>query len=67
MQEEVEALHKNQTWKLVLLPPRRKTIINKWIYKIKRITMTKWSGIMQDWWLKDMLINKVLISTRFFL
>ena len=27
MQEEVEALHKNQTWKLVLLPPGRK---KKW-------------------------------------
>ena len=36
MQEEVEALHKNQTWKLMLLPPRRKTIGNKWVYKIKR-------------------------------
>ena len=36
MQKEVEALHKNQTWKLMSLPPRRKTIGNKQIYKIKR-------------------------------
>ena len=35
MQEEVEALHKNQTWELMPLPPRRKTIGNKWAYKIK--------------------------------
>ena len=36
MQEDVEALHKNQIWKLVLLPPgKKKTIGNKWVYKIK--------------------------------
>ena len=29
MQEEVENLHKNQTWKLVSLPHRRKTIGKK--------------------------------------
>ncbi|XP_020242543.1 probable LRR receptor-like serine/threonine-protein kinase At3g47570 [Asparagus officinalis] len=36
MQEEIEALHKNKTWKLVSLPQGRKTIGNKWVYKIKR-------------------------------
>ena len=36
MQEEIEALHKNQTWKLVPLPQGRKPIGNKWVYKIKR-------------------------------
>ena len=35
MQEKVETLHKNQTWKLVPLQPRRKAIENKWVYKIK--------------------------------
>ena len=33
---EVEALHKNQTWKLVPLLLRRKAIGNKWVYNIKR-------------------------------
>ncbi|GAA0165643.1 transmembrane signal receptor [Lithospermum erythrorhizon] len=36
MQEEIEALHKNETWKLVSLPYGRKVISNKWVYKIKR-------------------------------
>ncbi|KAH9747317.1 hypothetical protein KPL70_004670 [Citrus sinensis] len=36
MQEEIEAIHKNKTWKLVSLPHGRKAIGNKWAYKIKR-------------------------------
>jgi len=36
MQEEIEALHKNNTWDLVPLPQGRKAISNKWVYKIKR-------------------------------
>lgn len=36
MQEEMEALHRNKTWDLVVLPEGRKAIGNKWIYKIKR-------------------------------
>ncbi|KAE8733040.1 Detected protein of unknown function [Hibiscus syriacus] len=36
MQEEIEALHKNNTWDLVPLPQGRKPIGNKWIFKIKR-------------------------------
>jgi hypothetical protein len=36
MQEEIEALHKNNTWDLVPLPQGRKAIDNKWVYKIKR-------------------------------
>ncbi|KAH9660160.1 hypothetical protein KPL70_024117 [Citrus sinensis] len=34
--EEIEALHKNKIWELVLLPHGRKAIGNKWVYKIKR-------------------------------
>ena len=34
MQEEIEALHKNKTWELILLPSGRKIIGNKWIYQI---------------------------------
>ncbi|KAL4337997.1 hypothetical protein AHAS_Ahas12G0166100 [Arachis hypogaea] len=36
MQEEIEALHRNHTWKLVELPAGQKAIGNKWVYKIKR-------------------------------
>ncbi|KAH9670648.1 hypothetical protein KPL70_017055 [Citrus sinensis] len=34
--EEMEALPKNKTWELILLPHGRKAIGNKWVYKIKR-------------------------------
>jgi hypothetical protein len=34
-QEEIETLHKNNTWDLVPLPQGRKAIGNKWVYKIK--------------------------------
>ncbi|KAE8679209.1 Retrovirus-related Pol polyprotein from transposon TNT 1-94 [Hibiscus syriacus] len=36
MQEEIEALHKNNTWDLVPLLQGRKPIGNKWVFKIKR-------------------------------
>ena len=35
MQEEIKALHANDTWDLVDLPKDRKAIPNKWVYKIK--------------------------------
>ncbi|KAE8734764.1 hypothetical protein F3Y22_tig00000715pilonHSYRG00142 [Hibiscus syriacus] len=36
MQEEIEALYKNNTWDLVLLPQGKNPIGNKWVFKIKR-------------------------------
>ncbi|KAE8675254.1 hypothetical protein F3Y22_tig00111689pilonHSYRG00088 [Hibiscus syriacus] len=36
MQEEIEALYKNNIWDLVPLPLGRKPIGNKWVFKIKR-------------------------------
>ncbi|KAE8671264.1 Detected protein of unknown function [Hibiscus syriacus] len=36
MKEEIEALHKNNTWDFVPLPQGRKPIGNKWVFKIKR-------------------------------
>ncbi|KAK9059410.1 hypothetical protein SSX86_022030 [Deinandra increscens subsp. villosa] len=35
MNDEIEALHRNNTWSIVDLPPGRKAIGCKWIYKIK--------------------------------
>ncbi|GKE09795.1 ribonuclease H-like domain-containing protein, partial [Tanacetum coccineum] len=35
MNSKSEALNENQTWFITDLPPRRKAIGNKWIYKIK--------------------------------
>ena len=37
MQEEIKALHANDTWDLVDLPKDSKAIPNKWVYKIKTV------------------------------
>jgi hypothetical protein len=36
MEEEIHAIQKNDTWELTALPPKKKTIGVKWVYKIKR-------------------------------
>ncbi|KAE8718794.1 cytochrome P450 71A9-like [Hibiscus syriacus] len=35
MKDEMDSLMSNQTWKLAELPPGKKTLHNKWIYRIK--------------------------------
>ena len=35
MKEELDALHKTETWDLVYLPSRKTVIGCKWVYKIK--------------------------------
>ena len=35
MEEEFSSLQKNNTWELVDLPPRRKLVQCKWVYKTK--------------------------------
>ena len=35
MKEEFSSLHKNNTWELVDLPPRRKLVQCKWVFKTK--------------------------------
>ena len=35
MDEEVESLMKNETWKLIKKPEKKKVVSCKWIYKIK--------------------------------
>jgi len=36
MQEEMSSMDKNKVWELVDIPPGRKTIGNKWVFKVKR-------------------------------
>lgn len=38
MKVEIKAIEKNKTWILTDLPPGRKTISLKWIYKLKKNT-----------------------------
>lgn len=35
MQSEIQALEDNVTWSLVDLPPRKKALGSRWVYKIK--------------------------------
>ena len=35
MQSEIDALEKNGTWSLVTLPPGKKALGSRWVYKIK--------------------------------
>jgi len=35
MNKEIDALMSNNTWELVDLPPGKKAITNKWVYKVK--------------------------------
>ena len=37
MQEEIKALHQNNTWEFVELPKGKKAIPNKWVYKVKTL------------------------------
>jgi hypothetical protein len=42
MAEEIESLHKNQTWDLVELPERKRKIGCKWVFKKKEAVSEKW-------------------------
>ena len=35
MQKEIDSIHSNRTWSLVPLPPDKKAISSKWVYKLK--------------------------------
>lgn len=36
MQNEIDAIEKNNTWELMNFPPGQKPIGLKWVYKLKR-------------------------------
>ena len=35
MQEEIDSIRSNNTWTLVELPPDKKAISSRWVYKVK--------------------------------
>ena len=49
MQEAVDSLLENKTWELVRLPKGRKTLQNKWVYKIKHEGEGRRRGTRQGW------------------
>ena len=67
MEEEMQSLHKNQTWELVELPKGKRDIECKWVYK-KKETVSKNEGKK----FKARLVERVnhismgLIMMRFF-
>ena len=36
MKEELKAIEKNNTWQLVPLPSKKKPIVVKWVYNVKK-------------------------------
>jgi hypothetical protein len=36
MMKELRAIEENGTWELTILPPERKAIDLKWVFKVKR-------------------------------
>ncbi|RVW76793.1 Retrovirus-related Pol polyprotein from transposon RE1 [Vitis vinifera] len=65
MAKEIEALETNQTWKVVDLPPEKKAIGCKWIYKINTTRMDQLSGtkraVAKRWELHQMDVNNAFL------
>ena len=59
MQEEMSSMDKNNVWELDL-PPRRKTIENKWVLKVKRKADGSIDRYKRASWRKAILIERVL-------
>ena len=47
MHEEIESMNKNSTWTLTTLPPDRKAIGYKRVYKIKRNSDRNFSSLTE--------------------
>lgn len=35
MNQEIDSLEENNTWEIFSLPPRKRALTSKWVYKIK--------------------------------
>lgn len=50
MREELEAINRNDTWELVDLPPNKKTVQLKWVYKTKYHSEGEYKSTKLDWY-----------------
>ena len=61
IQSEVSSLEENQTWEPCCLPPGRKAIPIKLVFKKRLILKEKFDDTRQDWSAKDLCKEKALI------
>lgn len=58
IEEEINSLTRNNTWELTELPSGKRSIDNKWIFKIKWNKTEKSADTKHDWLLKAVLNGK---------
>ena len=50
MNKKIKSLHENNVWDLVKLPPRRKVIGSKWVFKKRPVLTVQSEDSRRDWW-----------------
>ena len=50
MEEEMDSLLENKSWELVKLPKGRRTLQNKWVYRITHEDEGKREHTRKGWW-----------------
>ena len=61
MDDEIDAIERNETWELSDLPKRQKTIGGKWVYKTKLKEDGEIDKYKRDWWLRD--TSRIMVWT----
>jgi len=64
MKNEIDSMARNKVWELVDLPPQRKSIENKWFFKIKRRADGSIDSSKSVWWRKALPKLRALTVKR---
>ena len=64
MDEEMQSLHQNHSWRFANLPEGNKAI--GYLQRKRDFITKKMFATKQDWWTKDMLKRRELIIMRYF-
>ena len=67
MNFEIEALQSNGTRKVISLPPGKKGIGCKWVFKISIRLMVLYKGLKPTWWKKVTIKRRVMTIKKLFL